>query len=102
MASKAETFGMVAIESMAFGIPVIASNAGGSPEILDFGKFGLLFESLNAESLANQMNHFSTYPNQFTKEALRAEAQKYDHSSVCEEVEKALSIIAPSLEVKTT
>lgn len=101
MASKAETFGMVAIESMAFGIPVIASNAGGSPEILDFGKFGLLFESLNAESLAGQMNHFSTFPNQFLKENLRAEAQKYDHISVCEEVEKALSI-APSLEVKTT
>jgi glycosyltransferase involved in cell wall biosynthesis len=93
MASKAETFGMVAIESMAFGIPVIASNAGGSPEILDFGKFGLLFDSLNAESLANQMNHFLAFPNQFSKEALRAEAQKYDHIGVCEEVEKALSIV---------
>ena len=100
MASKAETFGMVAIESMAFGIPVIASNAGGSPEILDSGKFGLLFESLNAESLADQMNHFIAFPNQFFKENLRAEAQKYDHNGVCEEVEKALSVV-PYLEAKT-
>ena len=47
------------------------------------------------------MKHFVAFPNQFSKEALRAEAQKYDYISVCEEVEKALSIV-PSMEEKTT
>lgn len=92
MASKAETFGMVTIESMACGTPVIASNAGGSPEILDYGKYGLLFEPLQAESLALKITHFKEHPDQFGSEALRSEAAKYDHRSVCKMVESKLGL----------
>lgn len=92
MASKAETFGMVTIESMACGTPVIASNAGGSPEILDHGKFGLLFEPLNPESLARKIEYFKSHSGQFDAESLKEEAKKYDHHSVCEMVEKALGL----------
>jgi len=38
-----ETFGMVVIESMAMGIPVIAARAGGPIEIIDDGVDGLLY-----------------------------------------------------------
>jgi glycosyltransferase involved in cell wall biosynthesis len=37
-----EPFGMVVIEAMALGRPVIASNTGGPPEIIDDGETGLL------------------------------------------------------------
>jgi glycosyltransferase involved in cell wall biosynthesis len=94
MASKAETFGMVTIESMACGTPVIASNAGGSPEILDFGKYGLLFKPLDADSLAKKVEYFFSHPGQFDTEALREEASKYDHHIVCEMVEAKLGLIA--------
>lgn len=93
MASKAETFGMVTIESMACGTPVIASNAGGSPEILDHGKFGLLFEPLNAESLTRKMIHFKENIGEFSSKALKEEAKKYDHRKVCEMVEKELVLV---------
>ena len=47
-----EPFGRSIIESMACGVPVLASNIGGIPEILS-GKFGeLLFEANNSEDLA--------------------------------------------------
>lgn len=92
MASKAETFGMVTIESMACGIPVIASNAGGSPEILDHGKFGLLFEPLKAESLARKMLHFKENIGEFSSNALKEEARKYDHRKVCQMVEEELGL----------
>lgn len=92
MASKAETFGMVTIESMACGTPVIASNAGGSPEILDFGKYGLLFEPLNAESLATKMLKYRANPEMFSSDQLKEAVLKYDHTLVCEQVEKALKI----------
>lgn len=90
MASKAETFGMVTIESMACGTPVIASNAGGSPEILDSGKYGLLFEPLNAESLATKMLKFQANQGMFSKEALKESVLKYDHTDVCRRVEEVL------------
>lgn len=37
-----EPFGMVVIEAMALGRPVIASNTGGPPEIIDDGRTGVL------------------------------------------------------------
>src|SRR5690606_14271295 len=38
MASLAETFGMVTVEAMASGVPVIGANAGGTAEILEHGQ----------------------------------------------------------------
>lgn len=91
MATKAETFGMVTIEAMSCGTPVIASNAGGSPEILNFGEFGYLFETLNSDSLAEKLDAFCEHPLKFSPEKLMAETIKYDHVLVCEQVEKELT-----------
>ncbi len=55
LTTKRETFGLVLIEAMHCGIPVIGSNAGGVPEIIDGGITGLLFESGNAESLSDEI-----------------------------------------------
>lgn len=42
--SEEESFGMGTLESMAYGKPVLASNVGGIPEVLENGKSGLLFK----------------------------------------------------------
>jgi len=47
-----ETFGMILVEGMLAGLPVVGSNAGGVPEIIDDGETGLLFEPGSAASLA--------------------------------------------------
>jgi glycosyltransferase involved in cell wall biosynthesis len=52
LATREETFGMVLIEGMAWSTPVIGSNAGGVPEIIDHGRNGFLFASMDAGSLA--------------------------------------------------
>lgn len=82
MASKSETFGMVSIEALANGKPVIGSNSGGTPEILGHGLFGLLFESMNAQDLAEKIAVFKENPRNFEPEKLKVEAQRYDHERI--------------------
>ena len=53
MASAGETFGMVTIEAMMSGLPVIGTNTSGTPEILGQGKFGMLYTP-------NQLNEAAT------------------------------------------
>lgn len=91
MASKAETFGMVTIEAMASGTPVIASKSGGSPEILGFGEFGGLFESGNAQSLSQEIEKMLS--NSTMNQAnLKDAVLKYGHTAVCQKVEAILGI----------
>lgn len=57
-----ETFGLTIVESFCFGKPVIASNIGGIPEIIDNHKNGILVEPANIEELANAVKFL--YENQ--------------------------------------
>ncbi|MFZ5518909.1 MAG: glycosyltransferase family 4 protein [Candidatus Zhuqueibacterota bacterium] len=50
-----ETFGLVALEAMSYGLPVVASRTGGLQEIIDDGRSGFLFEKGNAAELADIM-----------------------------------------------
>ncbi len=49
---QVEGQGLVLLEAQACGMPVIASRAGGMPEMLDEGKTGLLSEPGNPDALA--------------------------------------------------
>lgn len=50
LTSGQESFGMVLLEAMSANIPVICSNSGGAPEVID--GVGELFENGNADDLA--------------------------------------------------
>ncbi|HSW81071.1 MAG TPA: glycosyltransferase [Candidatus Saccharimonas sp.] len=47
-----ESFGMVLVEAMACGVPVIGSNVGGIPTVITDGETGLLVTPADAEALA--------------------------------------------------
>ena len=53
--SRYEPFGIVCLEAMACGKPVVASNVGGLLYVIEDGKGGLLFECGNAKDLANKI-----------------------------------------------
>lgn len=47
-----EPLSNTALEALALGRPVVASNRGGNPEIVDHGVNGLLYDAMDPESLA--------------------------------------------------
>jgi glycogen(starch) synthase len=50
--SRYEPFGMVVLEGMLHGLPVIAADVGGPADILQHGRTGLLFPPRNVRALA--------------------------------------------------
>ena len=58
MPSHSETYGMVLVEAMAMQKPVIATNAGGVPEILRYGQDGLLVPPKNINELAGAILYY--------------------------------------------
>lgn len=91
MASANETFGMVTIEAMASGLPIVGSNSGGTIEILKKGELGLLFESGNKNDLAEKLQRAIELP--FVRvDLLQEESKKYEFNRVTSQVEKALGL----------
>ena len=52
MPSKNESFGLAALEAMSCGVPVIASNIGGIPEVVEHNKTGFLSDVGDIEEMA--------------------------------------------------
>ena len=77
LTTYAETFGLVLIEGMKCGVPVIGSNAGGVPEIIEQAKTGLLYEPGDATGLAASLKQLVDDPD-LRKKLARAGQQFAD------------------------
>jgi glycosyltransferase involved in cell wall biosynthesis len=60
--SDCEPFGLVVIEAMARGIPVVATNAGGVPELIKHGETGILVPPRNPDAIAAAVNFLLADP----------------------------------------
>lgn len=79
-----EVFGTSIIEAFAYGKPVIASNIGGMPELIDERETGLLVEPGNVESLRDKIRQMYAEPENRTHMSLvcRKKARLYTLESV--------------------
>ena len=69
-----EPFGRVVIEAFAKGTPVIASDAGALPEIVDHRRTGLVFPSSDTQQLTQRLEWVLEHPEALAK--MRVEARE--------------------------
>jgi glycogen synthase len=69
-----EPFSLTLIHALAGGIPTIASDAGGNPEIVHDGKSGLLFRKGDAQDLARAIRTLAEQP--ALRQAVSQEARR--------------------------
>lgn len=90
LASEGETYGMVTIEAMLSGTPVVATNSGGTPELLAHGELGWLYPPGDVDTLTDMLAELLCRPDAALAKAELAHAiarEKYSHISECEKIE---------------
>lgn len=84
-----EDFGMIAIESMASGTPVIAYRKGGATDFIEEGKTGQFFDDSTSESLIKCLEQFD--PSKFDAAQLHKYAEEYCEEAFLQKIRYEIS-----------
>lgn len=85
-----EDFGIVPIEAMAAGCPVIAYGKGGASETVIDGSTGILFPTQTAEALTAAVRRFEEVEHTFSSEAIARHASQFSRDHFRESIMKFL------------
>ena len=91
--SRLDLFPMVALEAMASGIPIVASNVGGLPEVVIDGQNGLIVEKENPQKLAEAIIYLFDNPIEAGKMGERGRKmteEKFAWEKIIEKFEKEI------------
>lgn len=83
--SEKEAFGLVLLEGFACGVPAIATNIGGIPEVIEDGKNGFLVDLGDVQSAAEKAMKLLEDPilhEDFRENALRTVDDKFNSTSI--------------------
>mgnify|MGYP000574963139 FL=1 len=83
-----EDFGMVPVESMLYGVPVIAHKSGGPKETVIDGKTGVVFDDLNKDGLKKALQRFEKIS--FKEQEIKQWAQKFNQKEFIKGIKKVV------------
>lgn len=98
-ASYYESFGIPVAEAMACGLPVIASRAGGVPEIVEDGLSGLLVEPGDADALAGAVTKLlenNELRDSLARAGLARVRERFNWDSIADELAEFYRWMEPS------
>jgi len=84
--SLRESFGIVQIEAMACGVPIVATRNGGSEEIITSEDYGLLCEPGNPEDLAEKI--LTALEKEWNREKIRNYAEQFTWENIAKKTLK--------------
>lgn len=86
LSSRSETFGVVYIEAMMFGLPVIGTRCGGPEEIIDETN-GILVDVDSIDQLSNAMNYMYSNIQKYNNSVISSSCiQKYSPDVIYEQI----------------
>ncbi len=98
--SEKESFGLAALEAMACSVPVVATETGGLPEIVEDGKTGFLVPVGDVAALAEAMQALLENPGLHEKMAVlsREKAGRFSPAGIIPQYEELYrSVISPGM-----
>jgi len=96
LTSKSETYGMVTIEALACGLPVIGTRHGGTREIVRHEENGLLIEREQPQELADAVQRLTedrSFAGRLAAQARADALAHYSHIRQCELFEKMIAAL---------
>lgn len=97
--SVKEGFGIVILEAMAVGVPVIGTRVGGILDIIEDGKNGILVEPEDSKGISNAVLKIYSHPElaKLLIENARSGLNNYDWNDIAEKVNKIYLKFSPRL-----
>lgn len=83
-----EDFGIVQVEALAAGAPLIALSRGGTKDIVEEGVSGVLFRDQNPDAVANAIRYAEKH--EFLPGTLRRKARRFDKSLFITKIRKVV------------
>jgi L-malate glycosyltransferase len=89
--SEKESFGLVALEAMACGVPCVGTNVGGVPEVINHGMNGFICEVGDIDDISNKSIAILVNQDlhqQFSKQSVETAKTKFKADQIVEQYEQ--------------